>query len=157
MSGYIKIYSVGGLGGYMGGDGINPILFHILEGTSDRQWFEVQYARPVGRVFGGVGRPIQPMAGVRVMIPEGPYHPDALLDATILFFPDHFADCPSLETVREEVTARVGDSGRIDFCSGYPKAWQQLREEARPHLDRLAFFEADLRQMDEIRPTPPQP
>jgi hypothetical protein len=43
MAGYSKLYCVGGLGGYLGADGINPILFQILIGNADRQWLEVHY------------------------------------------------------------------------------------------------------------------
>ncbi len=43
MAGYSKIYCVGGEGGFLGADGINPINFQILVGDAGRQWLEVCY------------------------------------------------------------------------------------------------------------------
>ena len=43
MAGYSKIYCVGGEGGFLGADGMNPIDFQILIGDGDRQWLEVRY------------------------------------------------------------------------------------------------------------------
>lgn len=43
MAGYSKLYVVGGLGGFMGADGVNPIDFLVLVGDADRQWFEPHY------------------------------------------------------------------------------------------------------------------
>lgn len=43
MAGYSKIYCIGGEGGFLGADGMNPIDFQILVGDADRQWLEVRY------------------------------------------------------------------------------------------------------------------
>lgn len=43
MAGFSKIYCVGGLGGFQGADGVNPILFQILVGDASRQWLQVHY------------------------------------------------------------------------------------------------------------------
>ena len=37
MSGYSKIYCIGGEGGFLGSDGMNPIDFQILVGDGNRQ------------------------------------------------------------------------------------------------------------------------
>ena len=54
MAGFSKIYCVGGLGGFQGADGVNPIFFRILVGNSDRQWLQVHYfdqtIKPIGRL-----------------------------------------------------------------------------------------------------------
>ena len=46
MAGFNKVYYVGGLGGFMGADGINPICFEIWVGDADRQWLEVHPTFP---------------------------------------------------------------------------------------------------------------
>ncbi|MDP2778376.1 MAG: hypothetical protein Q8O48_12110, partial [Anaerolineales bacterium] len=71
MAGYSKLYCVGGLGGYLGADGINPILLQILVGDADRQWLEPRY----------FDKRIKPLGGIRVIVPEAHNHPHSLLDA----------------------------------------------------------------------------
>ena len=43
MAGYSKIYCIGGEGGFIGVDGINPIDIQILVSDVHRQWLEVHY------------------------------------------------------------------------------------------------------------------
>ena len=54
MAGYSKFYVVGGEGGFMGSDGVNPIEILILVGDAGRQWLEPHYfdasIRPIGRI-----------------------------------------------------------------------------------------------------------
>ena len=135
MSGINKVYYVGGLGGFMGADGINPIGFEIWVGNADRQWLEVHYVK----------KGIRPLGKMKSFIPNGPDHPDSLLDACIAFFPEHFRSCPSLAKVREEIK----DTERIDFSEGIdvPPSWSKLREEARPLFKKLHIFKADLKEM----------
>src|SRR5262245_16652174 len=101
MAGYSKLYVVGGLGGFQGADGVNPIAFQILVGEGNRQWLEVHY----------FDRALKPIGRVRVIIPAGPDHPDALLDACIAFYPEHFRHCPLLSEVEQELL----DTERLDF------------------------------------------
>lgn len=54
MAGYSRLYVVGGLGGFMGADGVNPIEFLVLVGNADRQWLEPHYfdrtIKPIGKL-----------------------------------------------------------------------------------------------------------
>jgi hypothetical protein len=43
MAGYSSIFCLGGVGGFQGCDGINPINLQIFVGNSDRMWLESQY------------------------------------------------------------------------------------------------------------------
>jgi hypothetical protein len=66
-----------------------------------------------------------------------------LLDACIAFCPRQFKSCPSLR----EVEAALRDTDGLDFNTGrdrIPKAWGNLREEARPLLAAMNVWEADL-------------
>ena len=138
MAGYSRLYCIGGLGGFQGGDGINPILFQILVGDADRQWFESHYFDST----------IKPLGEVNVIVPEGPDHPNALLDACIAFFPDHFKSCSLLPTVN---SALIGVK-RLDFDLGkddIPSEWNGLREEARPYFKSLNIWEAILRPIQQ--------
>lgn len=129
MSGYSKIYCIGGEGGFMGSDGMNPIDFQILIGDGNRQWLEVKY----------FNRNIRPMGRVRVITPKGPdpIYKDALLDACLAFFPEYFQKCLSLTKVVEA----VGNAKRLDFdADGEPDGWAELREEARLLFGQLIIY-----------------
>lgn len=140
MAGYSKIYCVGGEGGFLGADGINPIDFQILVGDADRQWLEVHY----------FNRDIKPIGRARVIIPAGPDHPDSLIDACLVFFPEYFESCPSLA----KVVKTLGNVSRIDFhLGGEPSGWAQLREEARPLFKYLVIYKADLQKVNGLQHT----
>lgn len=133
MAGYSKLYVVGGLGGFKGADGVNPIEFLVLVGDADRQWLEPHY-------FDGS---IVPIGRLRVIVPAEPDHPDALLDACIAFCPRYFKSCPSLA----KVEPALRDAERLDFdahAGAIPEAWASLREEARPLLAAMNVWRADL-------------
>ena len=137
MAGYSKIYCIGGEGGFLGADGMNPIDFQILVGDADRQWLEVHY----------FNRHIQPMGRIASIIPKGPDHPDALIDACLVFFPEYFESCPSLTQVVEA----LGNVSRLDFdFDGEPSGWGQLREEARHLFKHLVIYEAELKKVNGV-------
>ena len=94
MAGFSRLYVIGGLGGFMGADGVNPIEAMVLIGDSDRQWLEARH----------FDTSITPIGAVRLIVPAGPDVPDFLLDACIAFFPRYFESCRSLAEV--DVCAR---------------------------------------------------
>ena len=137
MAGYSRIYCIGEHGGLLGGDGINPIHFQILQGEAHRQWLEARYFT----------REIRPLGMLRVIVPPGPDLSDNLLYACLAFYPDFFKSCESLSQVREA----VGDERRIDFhLNGEPDGWAQLCEEARPLFKHLIVYSAELRQVNGV-------
>ena len=102
----------------------NTNLFFIIVGDGNRQWFECKYItktqNPIGKIY--------------AIIPEGPAHPNALLDACIAFAPDFFESCPTLDEVKSSIP---DDQTKLDFDMGkIPEKWSQLREEARPIYDK---------------------
>lgn len=133
MAGFSKLYCVGVVGGFMGADGLNSILFQILVGDANRQWLEVNY----------IDQTILPLGNVQTIIPQGPDNPESVLDACIIFFPKYFESCPTLKIVEEKLQS----SDRVDFDLGtnVPKEWEKLREEARPLYNQLAVFVAELK------------
>ncbi len=133
MAGFSKLYVVGGLGGFMGADGVNPIEFMILVGNADRQWLEPHY----------LDQSINPIGRVRAIVPAGPDHPDSLLDACIAFCPRYFKSCPSLA----KVESALRNVERLDFdarVQDIPEDWASLREEARPLFAATNVWQADL-------------
>ena len=131
MAGYEKLYVIGGLGGYLGSDGVNPIYLQILVGSSSREWWEPHY----------FAADIAPLGKLGVIIPEGPDDPDRLLDACLAFFPEAFEGCPSLPAARKAFAL----SERLDFnTDGVPELWWRLREEAREPFEQLGVWEAEL-------------
>lgn len=134
MAGFSKLYVIGGLGGFQGSDGVNPVLMQIWVGDSNRQWLEPHY----------VDCSIKPLGAIKTIVPEGPDDPHSLLDACIAFFPKHFEQCPSLA----EAALLLQDATRLDFDldkPNIPVIWPKLREEAMPYFKRLHIFEAVLR------------
>jgi hypothetical protein len=128
MAGITRIFSIGGGGGFMGGDGPNPILAQIWQGDGSRQWFEVRYFE------GDFG----PMGKVETMIPAAPDSEDNLLDACIMFFPDAFKECPSFPSVEKQLEGV--DRVDFDFKEGVPDGWNKLREEAREPFKMLGVW-----------------
>ena len=130
-----KIYCFGTEGGFMGSDGLREICWQILVSEGGRQALVAYY----------LDRRIRPMGRIKVIIPAGPDHPDALIDACLAFFPEHFESCPSLAQVAE----RLANARRIDFdMDGEPTGWAQLREEARPLFRDLVIYEAELNKVE---------
>ena len=137
MAGFSRIYCVGGQGGFIGTDGINPLLLEILEGHSDRMWFEAVY----------VDTSLRPLGDLRVVVPAGPDDPNAMLDCCLAFFPAAFEACPSLSRVR----IQLGSRERLDFDAdpdGVPESWLMLRSEAAPIFAGLNLWQADLVKME---------
>lgn len=131
MAGYSKFYVFGGAGGFQGADGVNPIAFLVMVGDGDRQWLEPHYFDTA----------IEPIGRIRTIVPESPGDPEALLDAFLAFYPSGFEACPSLAAVREALK----DATSLDLGSKrVPRAWRTLRQEARPHFERMPVWEAKL-------------
>jgi hypothetical protein len=137
MSGISTIYCIGSGGGFMGGDGPNPILAQIWLGEGCRMWYEARYFE---KGFGPLGQ-------LKTLIPPEPDGPDNLLDACLAFFPKAFETCPSLATVLEQ----LGDMERLDFDAApedIPAAWTNFREESRSEFAKLPLWEAEMRLSD---------
>ena len=72
--------------------------------------------------------------------------PDALIDACIAFYPQHFRSCPSLA----EAALVLNDTDCLDFDIGttnVPVIWPKLREEARPLFKQLCVMQARLERV----------
>lgn len=128
MAGISRIYCIGGGGGFMGGDGVNPIFAQIWQGDGNRQWFEARYFK---EGFGPLGK-------VQVMIPAAPDADDNLLDACIVFFPDAFKECSSFAAVEKQL--KQVENIDFDFGENIPEGWDDLREEAREAFKILGVW-----------------
>ena len=114
-----KIYCIGSEGGFLYSDGLRTIDLLILVSEGGAQALVAYHT----------DKRIRPMGRIEVIVPAGPDHPDALIDAFLAFFPKYFESCPSLAQVAEG----LANARRIDFhLDGEPAGWTQLREEARP-------------------------
>ena len=130
MAGYSEMYVLGGQGGFMGADGVNPIEMLVLVGNADRMWLEPHYFDPALGEGSGVraGRPQRP---------QGPKyaggHPDCLRSVAIHLMPR--------VRFRRRGVSKPWD--RIDFDQSpesIPAGWEQLREQARPIADALNIW-----------------
>lgn len=136
MAGFSKIYCIGGTGGFLGSDGINPILVQIWQGEGDRQWFEARY----------FDKKFKPLGNVKKIVPLGPDMPDNLLDACIVFFSDPFKKCPSFPGI--EIKLNKVKFMDFNLNKGVPIGWEKLREEARPFFNEFGLYEAVLKPIE---------
>ena len=138
MSGFSKIYLLGGLGDFQSADGINSIALQILVGDGHRRWLEPHY-------FDNALRPIW---NINKIVPQGSDDPDQLLDACIAFAPSLFKDCPTLPIVEKQLLSSGIEFLDFDFGGKeIPDKWDQLREEARATYKELNLFGAVLRPL----------
>jgi len=138
MAGISNIYCIGGQGGFMGADGMNPIVAQIWQGYADRMWLEARY---FDNRYGPIGR-------VKTVIPPGPDDPNMLIDAAIIFFPDFCKDCASFP----ELVEHIGNRERLDFhldktLSDVNSALSRLREDARSKFSTLFIMEGCLTEI----------
>ena len=145
MAGFSQMFLIGGKGGFGGADGINPIYLQIWVGDAHRQWLEVYYCE----------QNIRPMGKVKRFVPCRPNDPVNIMDACLLFFPQHFAKCSLIPIVAE----KLKDTEFVDFDleENVPKEWPWLRYEARPYFEELGIFAAKLEPFslptqEELRP-----
>ena len=134
MAGFSQMFLIGGQGGFGGADGINPIYLQIWVGDANRQWLEARYC----------DRSIRPMGKVKRFVPRRPNDPVNIMDACLLFFPQHFSKCSLVPVVAE----KLKDTEFVDFDleDNVPKEWPWLRYEARPFFDEFGIFVANLVQ-----------
>ena len=130
MAGYSKIYVIGGEGGFLGSDGVNPIEFLVLVGDADRQWLEPHY----------FDKHLGDAALCKLLLPAQPDSADNLLDACIAFASSHFTTCESLA----DVSNQMAGVSRLDLADAKPQSWIRLREEARPVFRQLNIWRAEL-------------
>jgi hypothetical protein len=136
MAGFSRAYFVGSTGGFMGADGLARPFVQVLQGEGSRQWLEPVYE----------DSEMGPIGSVRSLVPTGPDHSLALLDAVIAFCPHAFERCPSFNAV----AAQLEGVTKLDFNIGQsvPAEWDSLRREALPIFHQLTIFAADLRPVD---------
>jgi len=130
LAGFIKLYLIGGRGGFDGADGINPIDLIIGVGASDREWLEPIFAAKKSYL------------GIEVIIPDPDNYQNSIIDACIAFAPDLFKKCELLHKVAVE----LGGSNRLDFTdkNTIPKSWEELRDQARPIFGNISVFESPI-------------
>jgi hypothetical protein len=136
MAGFNQIFCIGGVGGFNGSDGINPIELQILVGDGNRRWLESHY----------FDKSIKPIGRIKVIIPEVPEYLSGLIDACIAFAPKYFEQCPSMDKVKEELK----EVRRLDFDQSrekIPESWYALRKEATPFFEKMNIFEGNLREI----------
>lgn len=135
MAGFSKVFFIGGAGP----DGLSRPFVQLMQGDGGRQWLEPIYDDDT----------MKPMGQIKALVPPGPDHPLALLDAAIAFLPRLFEHCPSFGTV----SAQVEGVTLLDFHLGrsVPAEWSQLRDQALPTFRQLNVFQADLKLLDVTR------
>jgi len=138
MAGFYKIYMVGGSGGFLGADGINPIAFQILIGTSSREWLEPNY----------FDKEFNSISGITHMIPKGPINDDNIIDGLIIFAPQLFEESCDLLKDAHMHFDKLGKK-RIDMSEDQPAFWNDLVSQAKSRFDNLKLYRANI---EDLRP-----
>ena len=136
MAGFYKIYMVGGSGGFLGADGINPIGLQILVGTSDREWLEPKY----------FNEKFKSISGITHMVPLRPTNDENIIDGIIIFGPQLFMkNCDLLK----DAFKYFGDLGkkRIDMSEDQPEFWNELVNQAQPTFQKIKLYSADIKDL----------
>ena len=136
MAGYERIYLFGGLGGYMGADGMNPIAMQIWVGWSDRKWLEAHYFVD----------DLEAIGGIKAIIPKQHDEELNLLEASIIFGPQFYTmKCDLMEITMKYFSAL--NKTKIDLAEDAPEFWDDVVKQARPVFNTLNVFQADLKEI----------
>jgi len=138
MAGFYKIYLVGGSGGFLGFDGINPIFFQILIGTADREWLEPKY----------FDEKFSSMSNITHMVPQGPINDENIIDGLIIFAPQLFEESCDLLKEAHSYFDELGKK-KIDMSVHQPKFWNELIIQAKPTFENLKLYKANI---EDLRP-----
>ena len=139
MAGFHKIYMIGGQGGFLGSDGINPIGFQILVGNADREWLEVKY----------FDEHFQSIAGITHMVPLRPINDENIINGIIMFGPQLFMqDCDLLK----DAFKHFKDLGKkkIDMGIDQPDFWNELVDQAQSKFQNINLYSADIKDLRPI-------
>lgn len=132
MAGYVALYCIGGLGGFGGADGVNPIQVQILVGAGNRELLEPHH----------VEKRLRPMGQVQMLIAGRPGDPASLVDACSVSDSEPFLECPPFEEMRAELKG----IRNLDFHLGAEAIlpiWPKSRTQALPVFRRLIVFRAE--------------
>jgi hypothetical protein len=136
MAGYERIYLFGGVGGYMGADGMNPIAMQIWVGWSDRKWLEAHYFVD----------DLEAIGGIKAIIPKQHDEELNLLEASIIFGPQFYImKCDLMEITMKYFSAL--NKTKIDLADDAPEFWDDVVKQARPVFNTLNVFQADLKEI----------
>jgi len=138
MAGFIKIYMVGGSGGFLGSDGINPIALQVLIGTSSREWLEPNY----------FDKNFSSLSGITHMVPKSPTNDENIIDGLIIFAPQLFEESCDLLKDAQMHFDKLGKK-RIDMSKDQPTFWDDLVSQAKPKFKNLKLYRANI---EDLRP-----
>ena len=138
MAGFNKIYMVGGSGGFLGADGINPIAFQILIGNSSREWLEPKY----------FDKKFNSISGITHIVPFNPTDDENIIDG-IIIFPQLFEEkCSTIKKGTCLFFDKLGKT-RIDMSEDQPDFWNDLIIQAKPTFKNLKLYKANI---EDLRP-----
>ena len=136
MAGYERIYLFGGVGGYMGADGMNPIAMQIWVGWGNRKWLEAHYFVDE----------LKPINGIKSVIPKKPAEELNLLEASIIFCPQFYIMKCDLMEITIRYFSKLNKT-KIDLADDAPEFWDDVVKQARPVFNTLNVFQADLKEI----------
>ena len=127
---------VGGSGGFLGSDGINPIALQILIGTSSREWLEPKY----------FDEKFSSISGITHIVPKNPINDDNIINGLIIFAPQLFEKNCDLLKNAIIYFEKLGKK-RIDMSKDEPEFWTDLIIQAKPIFESLKLFRADIENL----------
>ena len=133
MAGFSKIYIIGGSGGFLGSDGVNPIILQILVGSSDGQWLEAKY----------FDSKFKSLAGITNVIPRKSVNDENILEGLLIFAPWlFFEDCSLMKNLENHFEKLKRKN--IDLFKDVPSFWDELIEQAVPVFENINLFSANI-------------
>lgn len=138
MAGIGNYYYVGGVGGFMGADGLNGRDIEIAVWHGDRKALVPNYLT-------NHYHPMSP--SIKRLIPKGPEDENEPREALIIFASELFKECPSYEKVKLECEGL--DEVNLCFEENTPKHFYDLLEESKKiNLeDKVHMFYSELHEI----------
>jgi hypothetical protein len=136
MAGFSKIYIIGGSGGFLGSDGVNPIIVQILVGRSDGEWLEVNYLDPK----------YDSLCGIKKIIPRKAVDDDTILEGLLIFTPWLFIEKCDLMINLKNYFKKLGRKN-INLHKDVPSFWDDLLIQAEPIFKEIKLFSADIKDL----------
>ena len=136
MAGFSKIYIIGGSGGFLGSDGVNPIIVQILVGGSDGEWLEVNY----------LDSKYDSLCGIKKIIPRKTVNDDTILEGLLVFTPWLFSEKCDLMNNLKDYFKKLGRKN-INLHKDAPSFWDDLLIQAEPIFRETKLFSADIKDL----------
>jgi len=115
----------------LSGNSEKPLLKIFLDG-SDRMWLKAKY----------FDISIKPIGKIKILIPNGPFDPDMILEALLVFAPVIFESCPTIKIIKDKLKDK--QKLQLDGSEVIPTEWNILLQEAKMFFNKNISIQNDI-------------